>query len=106
MEEKLILSQIEKNAHHATFAERAAQLKARITEAQLKLRHLHDDYLHAKKSFAEKRAQMSADVRAAMHAQLTKLKRARRAEMKVAKIEFKSAYSQWRTLRKDVRRAA
>ena len=111
MEEKLVLQQIETqrvlgSVHHLTLADRAAQLKIRITEAQAKLRHLHDDYLVAKKNFAEKRAQMSADVRAAMHLQLVRLKETRRAEMKTAKIEFKSAYSQWRTLRKTVLRSA
>jgi stearoyl-CoA desaturase (delta-9 desaturase) len=108
MEEKLVLEHIKKNSghHFATLSERAAQLKIRITEAQMKLRHLHDDYLQAKKNFGEKRAQMSADVRAAMHAKLESMKKARRAELKVAKIEFKSAYSQWRTFRKDIRRTA
>lgn len=110
MEEKLVLAQIATGQHTHTFAERAAQLKARIHDAQAKLRHLHDDYMLAKKNFAQemsqKRAQLSADVRAAMRAQLSKMKQTRRAEMKVARIEFNSAYSQWRSLRRDLRRAA
>jgi len=110
MEEKIVFEQIAKGEHHHTFAERAAALKTRIHEAQTKIRHLHDDYLLAKKNFAqemrEKRAQLSADVRAAMRAHLAKMKQTRKAEIRVAKIEFKSAYAQWRTLRKDVSRAA
>ena len=66
----------------------AVQMKTRIVEAQAKMRTLHDDYLAAKKTFVEKH-----------------MRRMRRAEFKIAKIEFKAAYTQWRTFRKAVRRA-
>jgi stearoyl-CoA desaturase (delta-9 desaturase) len=110
MEEKLVLEQLARGQHAPSFAERAAALKVRVTEAQSRLRHLHDDYLLAKKNFKQewsaKRAQVGEDVRSAMRAQFAKLKQTRKAEIKVVRIEFKSAYSQWRTLRKDIRRAA
>jgi stearoyl-CoA desaturase (delta-9 desaturase) len=110
MEEKFVLEQLSRGKHAPSFAERAAALRVRVTEAQARLRHLHDDYLLAKKNFkqewAQKRAHLGEDVRAAMRAQFAKLKQSRKAEIKVVSIEFKSAYSQWRTLRKDIRRAA
>ncbi len=110
MEEKHVLEQLARGQHAPSFAERAAALKVRINETQTKLRHLHDDYLLAKKNFkaewAEKRKQMSHDVREAMRAQFAKAKQSRKAEIRVVSIEFKSAYSQWRSLRKDIRRAA
>ena len=106
MEEKYVLELIAAKKHTHTFAERAANLRTHILEAQNKLRHLHDDYLNAKKNFSEKRKQVSGEVRASMRAHLSKMKQTRNAQMRVAKIEFKSAYSQWRSLRKDVSRAA
>jgi stearoyl-CoA desaturase (delta-9 desaturase) len=110
MEEKLVLEQLARGQHAPSFSERAAALRVRITEAQARLRHLHDDYLLAKKTFkqewAQKRAQMTEDVRATMRAHFANLKQSRKAEIKVVHIEFKSAYSQWRALRRDIRRAA
>ena len=109
MEEKYVLEQLAR-VHAPSLAERAAALRVRITETQTRLRHLHDDYMLAKKNFKkewrERRAQAGEDVRAAMRAQFAKVKRSRKAEIKVVRVEFKSAYSQWRTLRKDLRRAA
>lgn len=92
MEEKLVLAHIESQAranaeHVLTLSERATQLKVRIMEAQTKMRALHDEYLQAKKTFVEKHMQ-----------------KMRRAEMKIAKIEFNAAYTQWRTFRRAVRR--
>ncbi len=96
MEEQLLLAHLESQiaaqtqdqAHVLTLRERAMQMKTRIVDAQAKMRTLHDDYLAAKKTFVEKH-----------------MRRMRRAEFKIAKIEFKAAYTQWRTFRKAVRRA-
>ena len=95
MEEKLVLAHIEAQtsaAHGITLSERATQLRQRIVEAQTKMRALHDDYLLAKKQFVERRLEKH-------------LKKMRQAEFKIAKIEFKAAYTQWRTFRKAVRQA-
>lgn len=105
MEEKQVLAHLQQ-PHHVTLRERAEALRVRILETQAKLRALHDDYLLAKKSFAEKRAQMSADVREAMHAKLASMRKTQKAEIRVARTEFKSAYSQWRTFRKTALRQA
>ena len=93
MEEKLLLAQIENSAnaadqiHRVTLSERATQMRARLMDAQAKIRQMHDDYLAAKKAFVVQGQQ-----------------KMRRAELKMAKIEFKSAYTQWRTFRKAVSR--
>jgi stearoyl-CoA desaturase (delta-9 desaturase) len=91
-------------------AERVEQLKLRLVHAQTRMRQLRDDYRQAKKSFREsfeaKRLEMSSDMRRSMNLQLSKLKRTKREEIKMAKNEFQVAYVQWRTFRRETRRGS
>lgn len=85
--------------------ERVAQLKERIVEAQARMRQLREDYLQAKKNFQAKRRQMSGQMRAMWKEELAKLKAMRKAEIRLAKNEFNSAYGQWREFRREVKAA-
>lgn len=80
--------------------DRVEQMKQKLLGAQAKMRELREEIQQAKKSFRQKRQEMSDDMRLAMRAQLDKLKSLRRQEIKVAKREFKIAYSEWRTYRR------
>jgi stearoyl-CoA desaturase (delta-9 desaturase) len=70
-------------------ADRTSQLKSHLLEAQTRLRQLHDDYLRAKSNWAMR----GAEKREVM-----------RAEIKKAKVEFRSAYVQWKQFRRNIRR--
>jgi stearoyl-CoA desaturase (delta-9 desaturase) len=72
-------------------AERVMQLKARIEEAQKKVKHLQESYQAAKRDIAVRR---------------NNWRKLMRAEIRMAKIEFHSAYGQWRTFRKVIQRTA
>jgi stearoyl-CoA desaturase (delta-9 desaturase) len=72
-------------------AEKVSQLKTQIVEAARKLREMRDEYLQ-KKHRLELRSQ--------------EVRRSMRAEIRTARNEFQVAYTQWRTLRRSVRRAA
>jgi len=89
MEEKVLLSR-------GACADRVTQLKARVIETQKRLKQLRDDYLQAKKNFALRN---NAQERMSKYELL-------RAEIKMAKLEFQSAYGQWRVFRRTMRRAA
>lgn len=81
MEERLMLSR-------GACADRIGQLKTRIFEAQLKMRHLREEYLRAKRAVPRwTRNQM-------------------RAEFQMAKLEFRAAYGQWRVFHRAIRRMA
>jgi stearoyl-CoA desaturase (delta-9 desaturase) len=102
MEERMMLS---RGASH----EKVAQLKNRVVEAQNRIRQMHDDYLAVKRSFKERRQAKGREMRAQFQAHvehLRNLKRMKRAEVKMAKIEFSSAYTQWRTFRRALPRSA
>ncbi len=72
-------------------AERLAQLRLQIHEAQMKLRHVRETYLATKRDLQNRSAEW---------------RRMKRAEIKRAKIEFKAAYEQWRMFRRTVKRGA
>lgn len=80
--------------------DRVEQVKVKLLSAQAKMRELREEIQLAKKSFRQKRQEMSDEMRRQMHAQLQKLKSLRRQEIKVAKKEFKVAYSEWRMFRR------
>lgn len=84
MEEKHLLSR-------GVCADRVSQLKARVMEAQARLKLLREDYLRAKANFSAR----SAESRYRM-----------KAEIKMAKLEFRAAYGQWRVFRRSARRLA
>lgn len=84
MEERLLVSK-------GACAERVVQMKQKVMEAQARFRQLREDYARAKKSFALKSLEM---------------KKQMRVEVKLAKIEFRAAYDQWRVFRRAVRRSS
>ena len=67
------------------------QLRGRLVDLQIKIRHLKDDYLAAKQNFATR----SLEKREAM-----------KHDLRQAKAEFRIAYEQWRALRRITLRAA
>lgn len=80
MEERLLLAR-------GASVERVHQLKLRIVEAQKTLRSLHESYQLAKRDLAKRSRAW---------------KKLMRAEIRMAEIEFRSAYGQWRTFRRAV----
>jgi stearoyl-CoA desaturase (Delta-9 desaturase) len=88
MEERQLLS---KGAN----SERLTQLKAQIFEAQQKLKALRETYMKSKLE-----AKSQREIR------WKEVKRLLRAELRIAEIEFKSAYRQWRTFHKAAKRTA
>jgi stearoyl-CoA desaturase (delta-9 desaturase) len=99
MEEQEMMS---KGAPH----ERLAQLKIRIMDAQQTMRQLRDEYAAAKSTLNAKREKMSRDMRHQVTMQIAQIKRIKKAEIKMAKLEFKSAYGQWCTFRRIVCRTS
>lgn len=99
MEERLLLEHASAPIHQGLH-ERVAQMRTRLVDAQNKIRQLHEEYLEAKAALKTK---FASNVNAAMSARANK--KMRRAELKIAKIEFNSAYTQWRTLHRAVRRS-
>ncbi|HVK61759.1 MAG TPA: fatty acid desaturase [Bdellovibrionales bacterium] len=99
MDEKLL---VQKGA----CIDRTAQLKARMVEAQAKIKQLGDDYHAAVASFREKRKLMTEEMREQMRTQLQKLKRTKKVELRLAKTEFAVAYTQWREFRREPHKAA
>lgn len=79
MEERQLISK-------GACATKVEQLKQQVIEAQTRFRQLKDEYAKAKKSLATKSHEL-------------------RTEIQLAKIEFRSAYGKWRTLRRSVRRS-
>jgi stearoyl-CoA desaturase (Delta-9 desaturase) len=80
--------------------DRVEQVKVKLLAAQSRMRELREEIKLAKVSFRQKRREMSEDMRLQMQTQLQKLKSLRRREIKVVKLEFKLAYSEWRTIRR------
>lgn len=72
-------------------AERVSQLKMQIEEAQKKVKLLRDAYRAATRDLAER-------------GRIWRLQK--RAEIRMAEIEFRSAYGQWRTFRRVIKRTA
>ena len=70
-------------------ADRVGQMKQQIVEAQNKLKALRHSYLSAKRDFTNKSVEV---------------KRKMRGDMRIAKIEFKLAYGQWRAFRRQWKR--
>lgn len=83
MEERLLIA-------WGASRERVQALKARIEEAQLQLRQVRNSYQSAKRDFAERGRNWQ---------------KLMRAEVRMAEIEFRAAYSQWRTLRRAIKRS-
>lgn len=108
MEERMLLKQIATHVDNhlelTPMQERVAQMKVRLMDAQAKIKHLHDEYLVAKAALKVKGQHLGDEMKARMTA--VKAKRMRKAELKMAQIEFNSAYTQWRTFRKAVRRTS
>ncbi len=71
-------------------ATRTAQLKQQIVEAQNKLKALRISYLNAKRDLSLKSDEV---------------KRKMRLDMRLAKLEFKTAYGQWRAFRRQWKRS-
>ncbi len=84
MEERLMLAK-------GASAERVTQLKLQIVEAQKKLKALRESYKTARRDLAAK----------GLH-----FKQAARVEIRMAEIEFKAAYRQWRTFRRAFKHKA
>lgn len=84
MEEKFMLAK-------GAPIERVHQLKSRIEDAQKRVRQLQDSYRAAKRDFAERSRSWRYQTR---------------AEIRMAKIEFRSAYGQWRAFRRAFKRMA
>ena len=84
MEERLMISK-------GACADRVQHLKSRIVEAQNKVKHLRESYRATKAEWALKGRQWQ---------------RLMRAEIRMAEIEFQSAYGQWRTFRRAVKNKA
>jgi stearoyl-CoA desaturase (delta-9 desaturase) len=84
MEESTMLSK-------GASAERVQLLKTRIVEAQNKVKQLRESYRTAKADLAAKGRKWRLEMR---------------AEIRMAEIEFKSAYGQWRTFRRVVQQTA
>ena len=91
MEERQMLSR-------GACADRVSMMKLQIVEAQQKLRQMKESYFKA-------RAAHSAEPNAAAQS-LRNLKSSMQAEIRMAKIEFRSAYRKWRTFRRAVKRTA
>lgn len=84
MEERFLLAK-------GASRERVQALKLRIEEAQIQVRQLRETYRTKKREFAERGRNW---------------KKLMRAEIRMAEIEFKSAYGQWRTYRRAVKQTA
>jgi len=80
MEERLLVAR-------GASSERVTQLKLRVEEAQKTLRSLRDSYQLAKDDF---------------NTRSRNWKRMMRAEIRMAEIEFRSAYCQWRTFQRAI----
>jgi stearoyl-CoA desaturase (Delta-9 desaturase) len=91
MEERHMLSR-------GACADRVSMMKIQIMEAQQKLRQMKESYFKAREAH-------SAEPSAATQS-LRNLKRSMQAEIRMAKIEFRSAYRNWRTFRRAVKRTA
>lgn len=74
-------------------ATRASQLKQQIFEAQTKLKALRASYLTAKRDLTLRSSDRFAEVKAKM-----------RVDIRLAKVEFKTAYGQWRAFRRQSKR--
>ncbi|MEK7356167.1 MAG: fatty acid desaturase [Bdellovibrionota bacterium] len=85
--------------------DRVEQVKLKLLAAQARMREMREEIRTAKAAFRQKRREMSEEMRRQMHVQLLKLKIKRRAEIKVAKLDFKVAYSEWRMFRRILTQA-
>lgn len=81
-------------------------LKERLVRAQARMRQLREDTTQAQTAFRERRKQMSSEMRRQMQAHFSRLKKQNHAELRVVKNDFKLAYSQWRSVKRNSRRAA
>lgn len=85
MEERMILAR-------GASAEHVLQLKLKVMEAQTRFRQLRDDYVRAKRNFAHRSREMRQQMR---------------LDIRLAKSEFREAYSQWRRmLRRNTHRVS
>lgn len=74
-------------------ADRMAQLKQQIFEAQMKLKALRTSYLNAKRDLSLRKTASFAEMKQKM-----------RLDIRLAKSEFRKAYGQWRAFRRQSRR--
>lgn len=91
MEEKFMLAK-------GAPVERVGQLKTRIEEAQKQLKILRESYRAAKHDLAIRGRAWKRQMRQSRYQM--------RTEIRMAEIEFKSAYGQWRTFSRAVKRSS
>jgi stearoyl-CoA desaturase (delta-9 desaturase) len=99
MEERWLLSK-------GACSERVQNLKERIMSAQKQMRELKEAYLRAKRqaklAAADRRLAAEARWAEATDRLTREARRRMRAEIKIAQLEFRNAYNQWRVLRSAI----